>query len=397
MTKSASSKLSIKIKQLINASTLRGYPHQAQPKAGVSRTVPCISFKDYMARCLYDEEFGYYRSGRMRIGKEGDFYTSASAGDVMATAIASYIAEHEAKSGGYASLIEWGAGTGKLAAAIVRKLTIMTCSDFHESKRGKRPPYICVENHPAHAEAIRNAFVEAELDASALRIRRSAQMEIEDEWPLDSQLIANELLDAFPVHRICRYDGLLWELGVACDEHNHLVYTRIPWNKNDEGMRQALEESGLTLAEGQTTELCPDAGDWIRQLGKRMKQGRVLLIDYGHEAGEYGAEHRMNGTLLTYARHQASDSPFEEPGRRDITAHVNFTAIRSAAASAGFRELYFDTQKQFLIDNGILDQLREHDGRDPFGETARSNRFIRQLLLSDGMSETFKVMILEKA
>ena len=119
-------------------------------------------------------------------------------------------------------------------------------------------------------------------------------------------------------------------------------------------------------------------------------------MDYGHEAQELTAAHRMRGTLLCYKDHMAHDRPFMAPGEQDITAHVNFTACRLAAEQAGWQMIYYDTQKQFLIDQGVLQDLSSHDGLNPFSEAAKRNRSIRQLLLSDNMSETFKVMVLER-
>ena len=104
----------------------------------------------------------------------------------------------------------------------------------------------------------------------------------------------------------------------------------------------------------------------------------------------------MKGTLLCYKDHIAHDDPFQFIGEQDLTSHVNFTACRRAAEKSGGRSFITTHKKQFLIDQGIWNDLLAHDGSNPFGEEARRNRSIRQLLLSDGMSESFKVMILKK-
>ncbi|HZG76967.1 MAG TPA: SAM-dependent methyltransferase, partial [Paenibacillus sp.] len=107
--------------------------------------------------------------------------------------------------------------------------------------------------------------------------------------------------------------------------------------------------------------------------------------------------HRMNGTLLAYRRHSAGENWFDAPGEQDLTAHVNFEWCAAVAAEAGFVDIAVQSQKTFLVEQGILTKLTNHDGADPFSPEARANRAIRQLLLSDGMSELFKVMTMTKA
>ena len=101
-------------------------------------------------------------------------------------------------------------------------------------------------------------------------------------------------------------------------------------------------------------------------------------------------------TLLCYRNHLAFDDPYHHLGEQDITAHVNFDWCVEAAQQSGFKGIELKTQKQFMLEQGIMEWLREHDGRDPFSAVARNNRSIRQLLLSDGMSELFKVMTMHK-
>lgn len=103
-----------------------------------------------------------------------------------------------------------------------------------------------------------------------------------------------------------------------------------------------------------------------------------MTIDYGDVSEELYAAHRMNGTLMCYYRHLASDTPFQRPGEQDMTSHVNYSALIRTGQEAGVSSWRFLTQKQFLVENGLLDKLREHSGRDPFSEEARRNRMIRQ-------------------
>jgi SAM-dependent MidA family methyltransferase len=119
----------------------------------------------------------------------------------------------------------------------------------------------------------------------------------------------------------------------------------------------------------------------------------IITIDYGDRSGELYAEHRMNGTLLCYRDHRAYDDPYAFPGEQDITSHVNFDACIRTGEQTGITDWTYKSQKQFLVDAGILDRLANTATLDPFSQAARNNRMIRQLLLSDGMSELFKVLV----
>lgn len=321
------------------------------------RLLPCISFHDYMDACLYDETYGYYRSGGARVGREGDFYTSSAIGTVMSEMLARYALKFQSALGVPIGLVEWGAGTGRLSAGIaasLRKLTPQWEGRFSQS---------LIDDHPGHRAKMIQSYHEAGLTDFPQIYTSSeyaAKLAISQrEAPV--LLVANELLDAFPVHRMIRRGKEYKELGVGVIPGQGFVYTEMPVTNGV--IPQWLERDGIKLREGQITELCPGARDWLLRIGRLLHAGdRVILIDYGHEAEEYTAEHRMEGTLMTYSRHRASDSPFLQPGERDITAHVCFTFIRSSAEEAGYRVQYYDTQKQFLLDNGIFELLGGHDG-----------------------------------
>ncbi|RJX41147.1 SAM-dependent methyltransferase [Paenibacillus pinisoli] len=381
--------LALQIAERISRSPQQGWGIAANQKVTL---LPCITFYDYMEACLYDESYGYYRSGEARVGKEGDFYTSSAIGSVMSEMLARYALKFQSALGIPIGLAEWGAGTGRLSAGIavsLRNLTPHWESRFSQS---------LIDDHPGHRAKMMQSYHEAGLPDAPPRIYTSSEYAAKlacstSKAPL--LLMANELLDAFPVHRMVRRGGEYRELGVGVIPDHGFVYTEMTVTNGI--FPQWLERDGIKLREGQITELCPGARAWLLQLGRMLHKGdRVMLIDYGHEAEEYAAEHRMEGTLMTYSRHRASDTPFLQAGERDMTAHVCFTFIRSSAEEAGFQVQYYGTQKQFLLDNGIFELLGVHDGMDPFGEEARRNRAVRQLLLSDGMSESFKVMILEK-
>lgn len=373
-------------REIANSSTTGWFSEQA----GRKQTVPCISFFQYMNNCLYDADYGYYRSGPVRIGKEGDFYTSSAIGHVMSEVLAGYINEYGRLMDKPLKLIEWGAGTGRLSAQIA--------AACRERRRDwdKQFTLIQIEDNPSHVQAGRIAHAHIAAQEAALApIFATSEEAFQASWLKQPAIIlANELLDAFPVHRVQVVNGELMELGVAGTAAQGFHYVYMPLS--DQRINGWLKRDGIALQEGQQTEVASATADWLQQLGTVMMEGRLVLIDYGHEAAEYTAEHRMDGTLMCYWRHQASDQPFLRVGEQDITAHVPFTFVRHCAEESGWKVVSYTTQKQFLMDHGVVELLQNHYDADPFSETSRKNRAIRQLLISDQMSETFKVMVLDK-
>jgi SAM-dependent MidA family methyltransferase len=222
-----------------------------------------------------------------------------------------------------------------------------------------------------------------------------------DDWLGEAEgspllVFSNELLDAFPVHRIERKDGKLLEWYVGWDESGSCFRTvLLPLDPNGAAAAY-MQRERITIREGQWIEANPAASDWIGRMGAAIEQGALITIDYGDVAEELYAAHRMRGTFLCYRNHQASDDPYACPGEQDMTSHVNFTACLRAGREAGFAADSLRTQKQFLLDEGVLELLVAHSGTDPFGPEARRNRAVRQLLLGDSMNELFKVLVQTK-
>jgi len=407
--------LAHRIAERIKSSSVRG----TRGSTGVSaEEVRCISFHDYMAMCLYDERDGYYQSGRVRLGRSGDFYTSSAVGTIFGEKLAAYISALMGAYRNQAAVAEWGAGTGRLSAqlrATWQRQAHPWLSDLN---------YAIVDANPVHLKAAKQLMGRSgcETLSNSSQVTEGIQQSVALSASLEpcqqplfltpdqatgwlhglaassSQLkpvivVANELLDAFPVHRVAWVDNQLWELGVALSNNS---FTTVYMEPSSPLLLASLEADGLQLREGQETEINLAAESWLAQMSEQITEGALVIIDYGHEAGELRAEHRMRGSLLCYSKHLAHDDPYLMPGEQDITAHVNFTACKRAAEASGWKVASFMTQKEFLIEQGVLHDLMSHADTNPFSEIARHNRSIRQLLLSDQMSETFKVLTLHK-
>lgn len=346
-----------------------------------------LSFRDFMAACLYDEHYGYYNQNTVKIGKDGDFYTSSSVGPIMGMMLAQAIlcmVQEEGWDQGPWQIVEWGGGTGRLALHVLDHLS------KEEPLVNEQLAYILIDRSPFHRT----------LQADMLAQHRNVRFQEPDEWLAEQHAIptiicSNELLDAFPVHRIRFMEGRFEEAFVTWDESNEIFReTYVPIT--DTELLNYIEQEQFPKRERQQFEVNLEAELWIRAAAAHLNPGVLVTIDYGDTRDELYGPHRMRGTLMCYRKHQAHDNPYVHVGEQDITAHVNFSACIRAGEEAGLVRWTLETQREFLVKNGILERLQAHDGSDPFGAEARNNRAIRQLLLSDQMSELFKVLIQHK-
>ncbi len=343
----------------------------------------CMTFRDYMNFALYHPDFGYYRSGTARVGREGDFYTSAYIGDIMGEQLADWL--NRLASDLYPDqtpidVVDWGGGTGRLAGQ-------MLAAWQQAGEAGDRFRVTVVDGNPAHLVRAEETLAEY---IAAGRAGVASAEEAGCWHDRQTIVVANELLDAFPVHRVTCRDDELREWGVAWDAGEGRLAPCLT-EPSDPGIAAWIDRQGVRLVEGQTTEIGLDGAAWLSDLSERLGSAVIVFIDYGDGTAELTGPHRMDGTLLMYERHQAHADPFRNPGEQDMTAHVDFDLIRDRAVRLGWQAHWYGTQKQFLVDSGVLGKLVRHDIADPFHPVARRNRAIRQLLLSDGMSELFKV------
>ncbi|TFE31719.1 class I SAM-dependent methyltransferase [Cohnella luojiensis] len=368
----------------------------ASERHGVSddgKKLSAIPFHQYMTLCLYHPEFGYYRAGTSRVGREGDFYTSAFVGDIMGEQLASELSKLAGQwfaEDADVEIVDWGGGTGRLS----RQMLDAWNSEERPktSALGKAFRLTVVEGNPEHRR------LASEQLAAYVQFGQALVVE---EWDRDSLgknpaiIVANELLDAFPTHRLVQRNGKLLEWGVAVSEASgSLIHCLM--KPEDPRLAAWMSEEGTTLADNQTVEVNLDAAEWVAGLAGRLTKAILVFIDYGDDSSELLAPHRMDGTLLCYYNHRAHNDPFFLPGGQDLTSHVNFSHIRRCAEASGWRELWYGSQKRFLMESGVMEKLSSHALTDPFHPTVRKNRAIRQLLLSDGMSELFKVQIFIK-
>jgi SAM-dependent MidA family methyltransferase len=373
--------LELKLGHPVVVSTIIQAIHSAEKQA--------ISFRDYMDLCLYSEPSGYYRNESLKIGKEGDFYTSSSIGSVMGEMIASFIGDELQRRGLLGSeplhLVEWGGGNGRMALHLLDELKRSAPADYD------RVTYTIIETSAYHRGLQRTALKEH--DAI---LRFTTEQEWMDEEPQEHMfIIANELLDAFPVHRIRYKDGAFQESYVTWQGQDR-IFTEIWLPITSKPLLDTLQRITVQWLDGQIGEINLESEAWISRVSQRMASGSCLIIDYGDMENELFAAHRHLGTLMCYRKHQAHQNPWIFQGEQDLTSHVNFSVLQLAARQSGFAHCRIQTQREFLVERGILEKLQNHYDPNPFSDVSKRNRAIRQLLLSDQLSELFKVLVAVK-
>jgi len=338
-----------------------------------------IPFAEFMRQCLYHPAYGYYMTGRQRIGKSGDFFTSSSVHTLFGRLIARQLVQMAELLGeGPFQVFEQGGGEGYLALDILDALAAEAPAVY------ARLDYVLIELSP-----VSRRRQSERLAGHAEKVRWS-----DENWSLDSGcLLTNELLDAFPVHLVEKHQGRLQEVFVVNAEKNRFGEELRELSTRD--LADHFDWLGVQPVAGNRCEVNLAAPRWMRETGKRLGRGFVLTIDYGYPALELYAPHRRSGTLMCYHRHQADEDPYEKPGEKDITAHVDFTALQKAGAEAGLQSLWFGEQYRFLMALGFVEELLRLQERTADEKEARALRLtLKNLIMPEaGMGETFKVLV----
>ena len=304
-----------------------------------------ITFARFMDMALYDPDGGYYRAEAARPGREGDFLTSPEAHPIFGAALSRAVANAWDRFGRPDPFVlrEYGAGTGSLAVAILGGL-LREWSDIESAIR-----YEPIEVEPRRLEAI---AVRLEAAGHGARLALPAS----PDTPFDGFVVANEVLDALPTHRVVQRDGDLHEVLVGSRDG---AFVDVEAEPSTPLLAGRLADEGVALADGQRAEICLSVDGWIAAAAAGLRRGILLLIDYGYAAADlYDPIRRRDGTLRAYLRHRVHDDPFLHVGRQDLTAHIDVTAVERAASAAGLVHLGTTTQAEFLVGLGTEDLLR---------------------------------------
>ena len=345
-----------------------------------------IPFVRFMELALYHPQFGYYMRqpdsmDHERIGWSGDFYTSSDVHPILGRAIATQARQMDDLLGRPTPfmIVEAGAGKGLLARDCLEAIHNQQ-DDF-----ASRVRYVLIERSPVMRESQRQNL--ARWLGKAGLVTWIEDLDGLAPESVTGLFFSNELIDAFPVHRIQVQAGRTEEL---CVDYKDGRFVDCFKSLSTASLAQSLQQLNVTWPEGYRTEVNVQATDWMKQVAQCIERGFVLTIDYGHTAQDlYGTE-RKDGTFLCYFQQRTNDDPFTRVGQQDMTAHVDFSSLAAAGETQGLHVTGFTNQLSFLMGLGVDEMIEKLEPETPAFHAAI------HLLKPDGMGSTFKVLVQHK-
>ena len=343
-----------------------------------------ITFHDWMKAALYDPSGGYYqRADRKRWGREGDYRTSPERSELFAATFARYFVKL-AEELDELTIVECGAGDGSFASGVLRTLRNQFPSRFVETQ-----------------------YVVCELSDDARSRARERLTEFNDHVQFCSDwddvsvrpgiCFSNELLDAFPVHRVVRNDDGLAEIYVTVDSVGDFAGSTGPLSTPR--LAEFINTYSIELAQGQIIEINLAIDSWVSQVSPRLEKGFLITVDYGAEAAElYDAALRPEGTLRGFSRHGFVENLLAQPGEYDITTSVNWTQVKNVGEQLGWKVIEFASQDKFLLNAGLLDQFQLIlDHAETEAEKVSLTTGAREMILPGGMASSFQVLVQKRS
>ncbi len=340
-----------------------------------------IPFSRYMEMCLYEPGLGYYSRVKEQFGKAGDFYTSSDVHAVFGRLLARQFDEMWRAMGAppQIEVVELGPGRG-LFAQDVLDWAAKKFWDFRDALT-----YKLVETSPGLRERLQTLFAE---QISSGKVSVYATLEEMPPASSASIVFGNEFFDALPVEIIADRG----ELRIG-SENGRFTETFVPASSET---LEYLDRYAVQPDEGERVEARLRDEPYMKWIADRVQRGFVVLIDYGYIREELLAG-RHRGTVKALRQHAISDTPYEAPGEQDITAHVNFTALREMGQSVGLEHAALVTQAQFLMGIGEPNQFADafEEVKVP-QEHAKVALQLRHLVMPEGMGEAFDVLVMKR-
>jgi SAM-dependent MidA family methyltransferase len=361
--------------------------HSALLKAKIASQIVLkggwVPFSRYMEMALYEPGMGYYSAGAHKLGAGGDFTTAPELSPLFGAAICSTllpVLEGFKQKGLPTQILEFGAGTGKLATSILTRLNDLGFYLDH---------YDIIEISPDLAQR-----QQEKIGGTVQQLGLKTQCNWLTKLPENFKgiMLANEVIDAIPCDAIIYQNGFWYWYGVAF-ENGKLV-----WQAGGPVEQKLLPDSLLSsnYSEGYVTELHAPANAWIKELASQLDMGLFLTFDYGFPESEYYHPQRLEGTLMAHHRHHAIQDPFHLPGLCDLTTHVEWSQIARSTLAENADDVYLSNQAAYLLDAGIGDiALEIGDPNNPETFLPISNS-LQKLLSEAEMGELFKVFAFSK-
>lgn len=340
-----------------------------------------ITFARYMDLALYAPGLGYYSAGSHKLGEAGDFVTAPELSPLFSRCVARQCGQVLAHLGG-GDILEVGAGSGVMAVDVLAELETLDCL----------PACYFILEVSADLRQRQQQTVAANVPHLAARVHWIDTLPAAG---FQGVVLANELLDAMPVHVFSVAEKANYERYVACGD-GRFIWSDGPLSDARLAERiVALADARGEFAPGYISEINLAAEDWLRSIAALLTRGMVLLIDYGFPRREYYHVQRSGGTLMCHYRHRAHPDPLVLPGLQDITAHVDFTALAEVASEAQLTVAGFTAQAYFLLSSGLNEMTAASDPNDVRQHVLLMQQ-VKKLTLPSEMGELFKVMALTR-
>jgi len=334
-----------------------------------------LPFDTFMRDALYAPEFGYYESAEV-FGEPGDFVTGPDIGPWLALALSDLVHWGWQQMGCPAdwSLIEQGGGSGRLLCELVNSLDRLGCP----------PPVriITVETSEHMRRRQRILYQREGLDV--LQVSSLSEMDTCE----NALYFCNELPDAFPVRCFVRRQQLMFERGVAWDGEG-FVWRERPLEESPEIDPAAIQ----VWPDGYISEWNPYLVSWQSDIAECMQRGYAFCVDYGYAASEYYRPDRREGTLLAHLNHQALEDVLTDPGSRDITAHIDFTALGKAGMRVGLDMGCWMTQGAWLAQSPSVQKLLQQLAVSTDIKSVKAISSAKRMMIPQGMGELFKLCV----
>ena len=338
-----------------------------------------MSFEDFFDFVMYKPGLGYYSAGAQKLGPSGDFTTSPEIsrlfGKTVSNQVIALLNNLESPS-----IIEIGAGSGKLAYDIINNL-INSKVDFDK--------YYILEVSADFRERQRQELSLLPDETFEKVIWLDSILEA----PVEGIVIGNEVIDALPFKRFTVVDHKIQEIGVSIKNGQLTESTRDADKTLAEEVRLIEKALNRDFEQNYTSEIRLNIGQWLKGISSMLKSGAILFIDYGYSRQEYYAADRKNGSMICHYRNTAHENPFLNLGVQDISASVEFTLLAEKALEEQLEVGLFTSQSDFLINGNILGELDKIEDDTLRMELTQE---IKQLLMPSQMGQTFKCMMLYK-
>ena len=347
-----------------------------------------LSFARFMELVLYDEGQGYYmtqavaqdQSTRERIGWQGDFFTAPELSPILAKTLVRQVLEVDARLGhpDPFTFVEMGGGNGAFATDFLVHCQA-TAPDFLN-----RLFYQLVERSSYLQSRQESCIREAMGTWSKNHLAWVSSLEHLAADSVTGVVFSNELVDAFPVHRVRLKSHNLLEIFVDYEDGQ---FVERLGSLSSPKLQEYVDRHGVALHTGQTSELHIAAEQWMTQVARVIHCGVVITVDYGHTGRDYYDSDRKDGTLICYFQHAVSTNPYIRVGEQDMTAHVNFSALAKSGTACGLLPVGFTTLANWLMGLGVEEMVEGHD------HESKEVQALSQLLRPHGMGTTFKVLV----